>query len=349
MKYDTSGISLIDLTAHLTATYDVLIGDLRFSPQGEEAFNYIAAGAGDERFFVRVQPHGLNDHLEAVYAAVAALQSDCGITALLAPYRTRTGRFTSRLGSFSVVMFPFIPGTTAYEATISETDWRRTAETIAALHGSEDCCATPILARETFDNPFEAPIRNALQRAASADPPRSTYQVQVLSLLRDQQADVEATLRHMRDLAAAARRLAPGLVPTHGDPNLANVLIGGDGSLHLTDWGELARGPRERDLTAFTGERFESFLRRYLEVSGAVRLHRTLFAFYFYRWVVQEIADYTARILTGPGDADAEAHAWEELQPYLPTQHAALESGLNANMRIVTGLAAEGLVAYDAS
>ncbi len=298
---------------------------------------------------MRVQPHGLNDHLEPVYAAVAALQSACGIASLLAPYRTRTGRFTSRLGAFTVVVFPFIPGTTAYETTISESDWRRTAEIIAALHGSERCCDVPILARETFDNPFEAPIRNALQWAASADPPRSIYQQQVLSLLRDQQAEVEATLRHMRDLGAAARRLAPDLVPTHGDPNLANILIGGDGSLHLTDWGELARGPRERDLTAFTGERFESFLRRYREVSGPVRLHRTLFAFYFYRWAVQEIADYTARILADPGDADAEAYAWKELQPYLPTQHAALESGLNANMRVLTHLAAEGLDAFNAS
>jgi hypothetical protein len=80
-----------------------------------------------------------------------------------------------------------------------------------------------------------------------------------------------------------------------------------------------------------------------------VRLHRTLFAFYFYRWAVQEIADYTARILADPGDADAEAYAWKELQPYLPTQHAALESGLNANMRVLTHLAAEGLDAFNAS
>lgn len=349
MKHDTSGIALGALSAHLTATYEEPISDLRFSPQGEEAFNYVASGERGERFFVRVQRNDLNDHLESVYAAVAAIRSDCGITDLLMPCRTRAGRFTSRLGSFTVVMFPFIAGTTAYENTISEADWRRTAAIIAALHGSEHCCTMPIPARETFDNPFAAPIRNALQRAASPDPPRSTYQRRVLALLRDQQEDVEATLRRMRDLGSAARRLAPDLVPTHGDPNLANILIGDDGSLHLTDWGELARGPRERDLTAFTGERFESFLRSYLESSGPVRLHRTLFAFYFYRWVVQEIADYTARILTGPGDPDEEAHAWEELQPYLPTQHAALESGLNATMRIVTSLAAEGLVAYDAS
>jgi spectinomycin phosphotransferase len=339
MKYDTSGISLGNLAAHLTATYEVPISDLRFSPQGEEAFNYIATEARGERFFVRVQPNGLNDRLESNYAAVAAIGSDCGIPALLVPCHTKAGRFTSRLESFTIVMFPFIAGTTAYETTISDADWKQSAEIIAALHGSERCCDVPILARETFDNPFAAPIRSALQRTASATPPRSTYQ-----------------LRRMRDLGSAARRLAPELVPTHGDPNLANILIAADGSLHLTDWGELAWGPRERDLTSFTEvdsvfaeERFEAFLRRYLELSGPMRLHGALFAFYAYRWVVQEIADYTGRILNGPSDVDEEMHAWQELQPYLPTDHAAIERGLAANMRIVTALADEGFVACDAS
>ncbi len=89
----------------------------------------------------------------------------------------------------------------------------------------------------------------------------------------------------------------PQPVVTHGDPNWANVLVDPEGKLFLTDWGELALGPRERDMTSFHGEHFEAFVPVYLEQSGPIRLHRLLFAFYLYRWAVQEIADYTVRIL----------------------------------------------------
>ena len=86
----------------------------------------------------------------------------------------------------------------------------------------------------------------------------------------------------------------------------------------------LGLGPRERDLMAFTEERFASFLEGYLAQAGPVRLHLDLFAFYALRWVLQEIADYGSRLLLEPVDAEGQAHAWRELQPYLPIPHAAL-------------------------
>lgn len=345
MKFDTSGISRADLAKHLEQTYGFPIAFLSFTPKGEEAYSYVATDPLGEPFFVRLQPNAGAGDLEGIYAKVAALRGDGGIPALLAPQRTTTDRFTSRFESFTVALFPFVAGTTAYETVISEAHWRQMAEIMAVLHTAH----VPMTARETFANPFAGPIHKALQRAASAAPPTSTYQRQTIALLREHRSDVLDTLRCLQGLGQSAHRLAPPFVPTHGDPNLANFLLGDDGALYLTDWGELALGPRERDLTSFTGERFASFLRRYLEVSGRVRLHRTLFAFYFYRWVAQEIADYTARLLFGSGDSDEEAHAWEELQPYLPAQRAEIESGVNAIMQVLTGLEAEGLVEVEAS
>ena len=55
------------------------------------------------------------------------------------------------------------------------------------------------------------------------------------ALLRAQRADIEATMQLFDRLGAQARRLAPALVPTHGDPNLANVLLDGmDRCISLT-------------------------------------------------------------------------------------------------------------------
>ena len=317
---------------------------MSFTPQGEEAYSYLAVGSGGERYFVRAQG-GLQDgHLENVYAAVAALQTACGITAAVAPYRAKQGSFTSRYGRYTMAVFPFIAGTTGDEISIPEAQWIAAAQVIASLHTSPCRCSVPIAARETFASPFAATIRRALRRAASAVPPASPYQARVIALLRNEDAAVRATLERMRQMRQTARRLAPAMVPTHGDPNLAKFLIDDNGTLHLTDWGELAWAPRERDLTFFSGQRFESALRGYVAVVGRVRLHRVLFAFYLYRWVMQEIADFTSRIVFAPSDVAEQAHAWEELQPYLPVPHASLESGLQAIMRVLTRLADERLV-----
>jgi aminoglycoside phosphotransferase (APT) family kinase protein len=117
-------------------------------------------------------------------------------------------------------------------------------------------------------------------------------------------------------------------VVTHGDPNWANFLVAPQGAIYLTDWGELALGPRERDLMSFTGEHFDAFVPAYLEQSRPIRLHRLLFSFYLYRWAMQEIADYATRILRPETTPDEAEHAWAELQPYLPVPHEEIEAGL---------------------
>jgi hypothetical protein len=76
-----------------------------------------------------------------------------------------------------------------------------------------------------------------------------------------------------------------------------------------------------------TGARFETFLRHYLAATGPTRLHGGLFTFYTYRWAVQEIADYTTRILFQNSDPEEDRHAWEELAPYLPIRHAEMRAG----------------------
>ena len=95
---------------------------------------------------------------------------------------------------------------------------------------------------------------------------------------------------------------------------------------------------------AFTGDRFASFLAAYLDHAGPVRIHLDLFTFYAMRWVLQEIADYSSRLLLEPRDADGEAHAWQELQPYLPIPHAAIAADRDAVQQKLVPFVRSGLV-----
>jgi hypothetical protein len=247
-------------------------------------------------------------------------------------------------GPYQIAVFPFVDGASAYESGITPAQLAETADVIAALHASGESCGLPPLPRPNYANPFEAPIRRALAQASSIQPTTS-YQEQVVALLTAEQTNLEDALDRFHRLGEAFRRMTIPEVPTHGDPNLANILIDPAGGLHLTDWGELAYGPRELDLNHFSDPGLlEPFLRRYLTRTGPLRLHLELFVYYAFRWALQEIADYTTRLLLIDSTPEEQQHAWQELQPYLPLS----EDGLREHRAHVAAdlhrLAADGLV-----
>ncbi len=345
MEIDTSGIEAEQLIRALNAEYGLDITAITFLPKGEEAYSYVADGQAGTRHFVRAQPAADPAALEAVFAATSALHARCGLRSVVAPYPTRRGTFTWRHVGYTVAVFPFIDGVTAYEHHLTDEGVAHAAALIAALHTSSQTCDVPLAHRETFANPFEAPILRALRAAADPGPRANDYQRRVHRLLLAEQADIHAALAAMRRLQATAQRLDLAWVPTHGDPNLDNILVDTRGSLHLTDWGEIALGPPERDLFHFQGDRFELFLRHYLAAAGPVRLHEMLFEFYVYRWALQEIADYTTRILFRNTDPREDEHAWTELAPYLPIPHADMHAGLREVGYVLQRVAAATTVA----
>ena len=346
MKVESSEISRSALVAHLRCTYGLSITALAFTPKGEDAYAYRAAGTRGEQYFVRVQRAAHDDRQEEVFAALEMLRAECGAATIVAPLRTTQRRFSSQFEQHVVAVFPFIDSTTAFDTTLSETQWRQLAAIMAELHASGDRCDLSTLPRETFANPFADLITRAIEGATSMLTPATPEQMQGIALLREQRADLEATLRRFHRLGHQVRLLAPPQVVTHGDPNLANVLIDPTGTLRLIDWGELALAPRERDLTFFTEERFAAFLEAYLKRGGRVRLYQELFTFYRYRWVLQEIADYTSRLLLEPSDQQEHAHAWEELRPYLPVPHASIAAGGDAVRQALIPFVTDGRVEF---
>jgi aminoglycoside phosphotransferase (APT) family kinase protein len=202
---------------------------------------------------------------------------------------------------------------------------------MAALHRSPRSLEVELLQgapRETFENPFASAIRRALIAATWLDPWANEYQRRLQQLLLAERDGVLALLETLEQLRTELSALTTDRVLTHGDPNLANILVDGSGNLHLIDWGELAVGPPERDLFMFT-DKTEEFLSHYLTTSGRLRFHGQLIRFYHYRWAAQEIADYSTRILFGKATEQEDEHAWAELQPYLPVRHAEIEAAVD--------------------
>jgi len=327
MKLDTAGIDKHHLITELSSAYGLDFIALDFLPKGESGYHYIAIRRSGGRLFVKVQDITREPGFERGLEIAAALR-DGGIDQALAALRTCEGELSLAYGRYRVAVFPFLDGNSAYEEAPSDAELRRAATLLAAVHESPslDVAGLP---EERLENPFTERILRALRAAETRDPVNA-YQRRVSDLVLAEQTDIRAALAVMARLKTDLVTLPLERVPTHGDPNLANFVRDGTSRLYLVDWSEPAFGPAERDLVAFTGDRFDLFLRQYITTRPGVRLHERIFAFYIWRWTVQEIADYTTRILFTNTDPGEDEHAWTELQPYLPVPHAAMETAVEA-------------------
>jgi spectinomycin phosphotransferase len=312
MKFDTSGIDPGGLAAVIRERYGIPVEGLAFVPKGEDAYAFADRG---RRLFVRAQRDAV---LDEPYGVAVALREEAGFRSVLAPLRALDGSLCFRIGGLTVAVFPWVEGATLWDVPATATQVAQAAAILAEVHGAR--LRHPPRRADRFDNPFAGPIRRALDaQGARRDTKRAG---DVRRLLADEQTSLLAALDQMERLGARCRTLPLRWAVTHGDPNLANFLADSAGRLHLTDWGEVALGPVERDLFFFTGDRFELALRHY----GPVPLHEEAFAFYHLRWVVQEIADFTTRILERNVDVAEDEHAWAELTPYLPIRWGDLEA-----------------------
>ena len=337
MQHDTSGISYEQLIQLINLEYDLGIVSVVFLPRGEEAFAYLATGADGRRHFVRMQESARTADLGIALRVAARLRADCALEEVVAAYRNRRGSYTSYLGRYTVVLFPYVEGVSAWERPLTDEQVERAAAMMARLHASLRCFAGPMPLRATFANPFAAPIERVLE-GCRRPVPLGKWQQRVRELVLAEERAIRAGLERMRWMEEQLRALDLDWVMTHGDPNRANIIVAPDGGLHLIDWGEIAIGPRERDLFAFTGDHFRRFLRRYLDCDPAARLHVPVFAFYEWRWTMQEIADYTTRILFGNGSPAEQEYWWGELRPYLPIPESAMAARVEEIRQVIAAV-----------
>ena len=341
MKLDTSGIDPEELARFVNDEYALRIAAISFHPKGEASYSYVAGEQDGARWLIKIQETARAVDLETRLRAVSFLQTDGGLPQLLGPRRNRHGHCTCRYDRFTVTVYPFIEGATVWENGPSDGYALAVAPLMATFHQSARLLPFPV-PEETFDNPFEAPIQRALRTVEAPGSLANDYQERLRRLMLAQRADIFMTLGKMRLLKARVSRLELDRALTHGDPNWANILVDRSGGLHLIDWEDLAFGPPERDLVFFTDwgpGRFELFLRQYLATYGLARLHPEVFAFYLYRRVAQEIADYSTRILFSNVDPAEDEHAWTELQPYLPADHAGIEAGVRRVEEVIRRVA----------
>ena len=331
MKVDNT-FDKSELLEYLSTAYSLPLQSITFFPEGEDSYGYVVASETGERYFAKasisVSPISLH--------VASLLRHRCNISGVVAPLETQDGRLSIPWQNFNVSLFPFIEGKSRWDLwkvgkDFTDAELRQTAALLATIHDATDSVNLDCLPVAKYDLPLRNELYGVLEASKKGTSLENKYQKQLLEALTVHRSAILQTLNRYDGLGRSATALQTPFVITHGDPTPGNLIIDAEDRLHIIDWDGVCLGPVEKDLVAFTGERFDVVLESYLvDRQNGTALHADIFGFYIYEWTLNEIRDYGTKILFKNDDAQQNEYDWESLQDYLPPNQELMEDGIAA-------------------
>lgn len=331
MKVDNA-FDKTELLRHLSAAYALPLQSITFLPEGEDSYGYIAVSETGERYFAKASTSVPDTCLQVA----SLLRHRCNILGVVAPLETRDGKLSIPWHDFRVSLFPFIEGRSRWDLwkigkDFTDAELGQAAVLLAAIHYCEDEIEANHLPVVKYDLPLRNEFYTVLEAPTKEIAPQNRYQKQLLEALAAHRSSILETMERYDELGSSAAASQTSFVITHGDPTPGNLILDTENRLHLIDWDGVSLGPTERDLVAFTGERFDVVLESYLEKrQNEITLYADIFGFYIYEWALNEIRDYGTKILFKNKDTQQNEYDWESLQDYLPPNQELMEDGIAA-------------------
>lgn len=266
---------------------------LDFLPLGNDAtaWVYRASGAAQDRF-LKLKRGTVN----RMALIVPDLLHRRGLRQAVAPLPALDGRLWVRLGSYHLILYPFIEGPTGMQIGLNAAQQQELGAAARAMH-SLRAWDLPVDARryDAFHPPWSAVIRRIDERVAQGgfDDPLAAQAAEFWTRRRE---EIAWKVDFAESSGARLRVRAPEAVLCHGDLHTANVLVDSSGGLHLVDWDEAILAPKERDLMFTLGEPGEQNFMRGYDPEGALLVDPLALEYYRAEWDVQEIGDFGERI-----------------------------------------------------
>jgi spectinomycin phosphotransferase len=233
---------------------------------------------------------------------LARFLADTGRTEVLAPLRAQNGRLSTRIGDFSVTVYPFVEGKNGFEAPLTNDQWTRFGAALRAVHDVE----LPATLRDAVVVDAYAPTwRNNVRARLAIGVPRGQGDAitrELAELLASKQAAIASLVEHAEELATVLQARSPAVVPCHGDLHAGNVLLASNGSLTIVDWDHPVLAPRERDLMFIGGgvggawkkpNESTAFFRGY----GHTAVNVEALAYYRCERILEDVASYSDQLL----------------------------------------------------
>jgi spectinomycin phosphotransferase len=304
---DDPGLNLDAIAACLDAQYDLRVSEITFLPLGYDlnAAVYKVIAEDETAYFLKIRFGPVRESELLVPWAMAKH----GIRNVLAPLQTRSAELWCACDGRSLVLYPFVAGENAMDIGMTDEQWREFGSTLQAIHSSglaeEFRGRLPV---ETFALPSAAAVRSILDLAATTEFENASA-ARFAAFWRENAGRIRQLLARAEELGRQLQSRSFDHVLCHADIHAANILVGGDGQIHLIDWDGPLIAPRERDLLFVVG----SVIARVVEPRGEelffagygpADINPQALMYYRYERIAEDLGEIGRSVLLDPNPSD---------------------------------------------
>ncbi|MCB0032914.1 MAG: aminoglycoside phosphotransferase family protein [Anaerolineales bacterium] len=297
-----------NIIACVQEAYDLAVQRLTFLPLGADVNTAVYKITTEQTAYFLKLRRGAFDEMSV---ALPKFLSELGISPIIPPLPTVSGRLWADLPPFKTILYPYIEGQNGYEITLNAQSWHEFGVALRQIH------TTPIPAefnsslwREVYAGHGRKAVLSFLETLIYK-PFRDAVARQTAVFLQDKKQAIIELIQRTEQLAQVLCKQSLPFVICHSDLHAGNLLISHEGKLYLVDWDEPILAPKERDLMYIGGGLLASGLMAQEEEAlfyaayGQVQVNQTAVAYYRYERIIQDILAYCEELLlTEAGGAD---------------------------------------------
>jgi len=311
------------LVACLRDEYGLPVVQLAFLPLGADLNTavYRAVAEDETLYFVKLR----RGDFDEIAVTLPNYLSDQGIRQIIAPVATHTGQLWASLGTFKVILYPFVEGKNGYEVDLSDRHWGDLGTALKRIHTA---AVPPELTRriqqEAYSPQWREIVKTFLERVeddAFDDP----VAVRLAAFLRTKRDEITDLAGRAERLSLALQARSPECVVCHSDIHAGNILIDANDALHIVDWDNPILAPKERDLMCigggqgFTGQTAQEEETLFYQGYSQTQIDPIALAYYRYERIIDDIAVYCEQLfLTDEGGEDREQSFQYMTSNFLP-------------------------------
>ena len=292
------------IAAALQAHYRIAVQSLEFLPIGNDAraWVYRIETAG-RPYFLKLRQGA--PKRSALY--VPHYLQRRGMINAVAPCATDSNQLCAAVDGFSLILYPWIPGISAWNLCLSSKQWTEWGAMMRSIHHT---AITEELAElvpcEQFDPKWIMTL-DRIHHLVAAGSVQNKIARAMAPVWQSKQPQIEEARQRYLALGEQLRAVSPDWVLCHADMHKANIIIDESDAIHIVDWDEAVIAPKERDLMFFVAdghapEAADAFLRGY----GEPNADPIGLAYYRYDWALQEFCDNGERVFLSAALADRE-------------------------------------------
>ena len=262
------------------------------------------------------------DAFDPVSVALPAFLSEQGISQVIPPLLTQSGKLWAVMDEFHLILYPFVEGTNGYELELTEQQWADFGAAIKQLHTTSIPPAVlSHLQRESYSPEWRDPCRRIMERLEHEtfhDP----VTLDLVLFLQSRGEMVLELLRRAEGLAQVMALRSLDFVLCHSDIHPGNLFIDGQGTLFIVDWDYPMLAPKERDLMFIGGgEGYKPYIaaqeeRLFYQGYGQAQIDPIALAYYRCERAIMDITVETERILSDTLGIQDRARAFDYLGYY---------------------------------